>query len=119
MGLPHWLSTLSTKWTAAPLHSRLLLAFAVCVFAAELIMRRWARRSRFYAAWTRVFQAVGHVWTVVLLSVVYVVAVGPIHVVMRLRSKDMLDRSLDGNESSWRDHVPNPLGPEAAARHQF
>jgi hypothetical protein len=119
MSLPHWLSTLGAKWAAAPLHSRVLLTFAVCVFIAELIMRRWARKSRVYAGWTRAFKAVGHVWTMVLLSLIYVIAVGPIRLGMLFAGKDLLDRKLGVGTSAWRDHVPNPLGPEAAARHQF
>jgi len=119
MSLPHWLSTLSAKWAAAPLHSRVLFAFALSVFVAELIMRRWARESRVYAAWTRGFKAVGHVWTMVLLSLIYVIAVGPVRLGMLLARRDLLDRKLGAGASVWRDHVPNPLGPEAAARHQF
>jgi len=97
MGLPHWLSTLSTKWTAgaAALASAARLS-QWCVFAAELIMRRWrvahastprgrvsSRASVTSGRWCC------SVW-------VYVVAVGPIHVVMRFALQDMLDRSLDG-----------------------
>jgi len=119
MSVSHWLSTLSAKWAAAPLHSRVLLSFAVCVFIAELILRRWAKESRFYAAWTRTFKAIGHVWTMVLLSLIYVIAVGPIRLGMLLGGRDLLDRRLGAGASVWRDHVPNPLGPEAAARHQF
>jgi hypothetical protein len=119
MSVPHWLSTLSAKWAAAPLHSRVLMTFALCVFIAELSMRRWARESRVYAAWTRGFKAVGHVWTMVLLSLIYVIAVGPIRLGMLLAGRDLLDRRLGCRASAWRDHAPNPLGPEAAARHQF
>jgi hypothetical protein len=38
---------------------------------------------------------------------------------MRLFGKDPLDRSLRPEPSFWRPHEPNPLGPSAAARHQF
>jgi hypothetical protein len=38
---------------------------------------------------------------------------------MRLMGRDPLDRKLDREPSWWRRHEPNPLGPQAAARHQF
>ena len=38
---------------------------------------------------------------------------------MRLLGKDPLDRRLKPEPTFWRRHEPNPLGPEAAARHQF
>jgi hypothetical protein len=117
--LSHWLSRVSAKWALLPTHTRVLLAFALSVFIVELILRRWARGSRVYAVWTRAFQAIGHVWTVVLLSLIYLVAVGPVRLGMLLARKDLLDRRLGGETSAWRDHVPNPLGPDAAARHQF
>ena len=46
-------------------------------------------------------------------------SVGPIGLVMRLAGKDPLDRGLAPEPSFWRKHEPNPLGVEAAARHQF
>jgi hypothetical protein len=55
----------------------------------------------------------------VLLAVIYLVSVGPIGLFMRLFGKDPLDRSLRAEPSFWRSHEPNPLGPVAAARHQF
>jgi hypothetical protein len=119
VNLSHWLSRVSAKWASLPTHTRVLMAFALSVFIAELILRRFARDSRLYAVWTRAFQAIGHVWTVVLLSLIYVVAVGPIRLGMLLARRDLLDRRLDVGTSVWRDHVPNSLGPDAAARHQF
>jgi hypothetical protein len=119
LDLTHWLTGVGTKWAGFAPHTRVLLLAAVTVFLTELALRRFARHSRFYAGWTRAFQAVGHVWTMVILSLIYLVAVGPISLGMRLRGKDLLDRRLGTQSSVWRDHVPNPLGPEAAARHQF
>ena len=96
-----------------------LLTLAVVVVLVELGLRRFAPRSRFYAGWKALFEGIGAVWTAVLLAVVYVVSVGPIGVVMRLAGKDPLDRGLDPEPSFWRQHEPNPLGVEGAARHQF
>lgn len=115
-----WISSYIGRLAALPLHTRVLLTLATTVFVLELVLRRFAPRSRFYAGWKRAFEALGHVWTVVILSIIYLVAVGPISVVMRLRGKDLLDRLIrPGDTSAWRGHEPNPLGPEAAARHQF
>jgi hypothetical protein len=119
MSLSHWLSTVSTKWAALPMHTRVLMLFALTVFAIELILRYGAPKSRIYTGWTKAFKAVGHVWTMVLLSLIYGIAVGPVRLGMLLARKDLLDRKLGVGTSAWREHVPNPLGPEAAARHQF
>lgn len=96
-----------------------LLAFATAVVLVELVLRRVAPRSRVYAGWKAAFEAVGSVWTAVLLAVVYVLSVGPIGLVMRLVGNDPLDRRLAQEPTFWRAHTPNPLGIERAARHQF
>jgi hypothetical protein len=119
LDLTHWLTRVGNKWAAFPTHTRVLLIAATTIFLTELVLRNVARQSRFYAGWTRAFQAIGHVWTLVILSLIYLVAVGPISLGMRLRRKDLLDRAIGSETSAWHDHVPNPLGPEAAARHQF
>ncbi len=106
-------------WFAGlPLRGK-VLAFATLVVLVELGLRRFARGSKAYARWTAFFQAIGSVWTAVLLSVVYTLSVGPIGLVSRLLRKDPLDRGLAPEPSFWRAHEPNPLGPERAARHQF
>jgi hypothetical protein len=106
-------------YLSRPTHTRVLLAAACVMLIVELSLRRFAPRSRVYAVWTAVFKAIGEVWTAVLLSLIYVLAVGPVGLVMRAGRKDSLDRDLSRGSSSWRDHSPNPLGAEAAARHQF
>ena len=106
-------------WAARPVHTRVLLTLATAVFVTELVLRRVAPRSRFYAGWTRVFQTIGRFWTAVILSIVYFVSVAVVSVAMKLRGKDLLDRALDAEPTFWRPHEPNPLGPHAAVRHQF
>ncbi|HEX6739136.1 MAG TPA: hypothetical protein VF310_12730 [Vicinamibacteria bacterium] len=107
-------------WLAGrPVHTKVLLALAFTVMLVELGLRRFARDSRAYARWTAGFEAVGHFWTAVILSVVYFVSVAAVGLVLRLLGKDLLDRRLDREPSYWRPHDPNPLGPQAAARHQF
>jgi Saxitoxin biosynthesis operon protein SxtJ len=96
-----------------------VLSLATIVVLVELGFRRLAPRSRAYARWKGFFEGIGAVWTAVLLSVVYLLSVGPIGLVMRVLGKDPLDRALAPEPSFWRAHDPNPLGPERAARHQF
>jgi hypothetical protein len=106
----HWIAT-------RPLHTKALFGLAVAVFLTELALRRFAPRSRFYAKWTHGFEAVGSVWTAIILSLVYIFSVGPVSLGMRLLGRDLLDKRLQGWVSTWRVHQPNPL--ETAARHQF
>jgi hypothetical protein len=96
-----------------------LLTLATTVFLVELAFRRIAPGSAAYRRWTAAFKAVGQVWTAVILCIVYFVSVAFVSVLMKLLGKDPLDRSLDTEPSFWRRHEPNPLGPMAAARHQF
>jgi hypothetical protein len=96
-----------------------LLAFATVVVLVELGLRRFAPKSKAYARWTGFFQGIGSVWTALILSLVYLLSVGPIGLVMRLFGHDPLDRRLAPEPSFWRAHEPNPLGPERAVRHQF
>ena len=112
---PHelWAGVVALPWRVK------LLSLATLVVLVELAFRRFAPRSRAYERWTHGFEAIGAVWTAVLLSVVYLLSVGPISLVLRLRRSDPLDRSLRSEPSFWRAHEPNPLGPLAAARHQF
>jgi hypothetical protein len=89
------------------------------VMVVDLLLRRFARGTRLQAGWTRGIEALGHFWTAVILSVVYFVSVAAVGLVLKLLGKDLLDRRLDREASYWRPHDPNPLGPQAAARHQF
>ncbi len=96
-----------------------LLALALAVVVVELALRRFAPNSKLYRAWTAFFAAIGAAWTAVLLALVYLLSVGPVGLAQRLAGKDPLDRRLAPEASFWREHQPNPLGPQAAARHQF
>lgn len=112
-------TSLGTLWMRLPTHTRVLLGLAFAVLLVELGLRWLAPRSRVYAGWKGFFEAVGHVWTAVILSFVYLIGVGPVRLVMLLAGKDPLDRAVRDESSAWRLHTPNPLGPDAAARHQF
>ncbi len=119
MSLSHWLSSAAAWFARLPVHTRVILCLALAMVAIELILRRWAPASGLYAKWKAFFQAIGHVWTVALLSVIYVLAVGFVKLMMLFSRKDLLDRAQGAEQSAWHPHVPNPLGAEAAARHQF
>jgi hypothetical protein len=114
-----WLMVVVSWFAGLSLLKKSLLGFATTVMVVELAFRRFAPRSAAYAGWTKFFQAIGKVWTAVILSVVYVGSVGVIGLIMRALGKDPLDRKLDAEPSFWRDHEPNPLGTVASVRHQF
>jgi hypothetical protein len=107
----HWLAGL-------PLRGKILV-FACFVLVGEIAFRQFAPRSKAYALWTKFFQTIGKFWTAVILSFIYFVSVAGVSVFMKLFGKDPLDRTLGPEPSFWRKHEPNPLGPRAAARHQF
>ena len=113
------LSRIATKLAALPTHTKVLLAVATTVFVIELALRWFAPKSGFYRGWTQVFLTIGHFWTAILLGIIYFVTVSVISLVMKLFAPDPLDRGLAPEATFWRSHEPNPLGPEAAARHQF
>lgn len=107
-------------WFAAlPTYKQVLLAVATTMFVVELILRRFARGTPLYKKWTAFFESIGAFWSAIILSVVYFVSVAVIWAFMKLTGKDLLDRRLRPEPSFWRTHEPNPLGPLAAARHQF
>lgn len=117
--MPDFVTPVVAWFAALAVWKKALLTFATTVMVVELLFRRFAPDSQAYKNWTKFFQAIGKVWTAVILSIVYVGSVGPIGAVMRLLGKDPLDRKLDAEPSFWREHEPNPLGPIASVRHQF
>ncbi len=117
--MPEFLSRFLSHLAQMSTLKKSVLAFACAVFLIELAFRRFARGSKAYVAWTRFFEGIGKVWTAVILSLVYLLSVGPVGLVMRLLRRDLLDRKLSAEPTFWRTHEPNPLGPAASARHQF
>jgi hypothetical protein len=107
------------KLASLPTHTKILLTLATTVMVVEMILRRVAPESRFYAGWKRVFEAVGSFWTAIILSFVYFLSVSVVSLLMKAFGKDPLDRQLASAPSFWRTHEKNPLGPQAASRHQF
>jgi len=119
MNLALTLAGVGQKIAAWPMHRKVLLTVAVVFFLTELAFRRFGPKSRAYAKWTKGIEAMGRFWTGVILSIVYFVSVAGVSAFMKLFGRDPLDRTLDREPTWWRTHEPNPLGPQAAARHQF
>jgi hypothetical protein len=116
--LVNLLDSMVAWYASRATHTKVLLALATAMLVTELLLGRFPR-SAAYARWTRGVEAVGSVWTAVILSLVYGLSVGPTSLYMRLSRRDLLDRAIVPGASAWRAHEPNPLGPRAAARHQF
>jgi uncharacterized membrane protein len=114
-----FLASLAHWWATRPTHTRVILAIATTMFLVELAFRYFAPGSKAYTYWTRFFQALGKFWTAVILAFVYFLSVALVGIGLKLLRKDPLDRTLAPEPSFWRTHEPNPLGPSAAARHQF
>ena len=108
------------RWLAAlPMHTKVLLCVATVVFVTELLLRRYARGPASTRKWSGVFLAIGHFWTSILLGLVLLRVGEPDCLGDEALGQDPLDRKLLAERTSWRPHEANPLGPEAAARHQF
>ena len=112
------LSELFSRFWAWPWQLKLLALF-VFVVGTELLLKRFARHSTAYRVWQRTFERIGVVWTAVILSIIYFISVAGVSIFMRLMGRDLLDRSLDGQPSFWKQREHSPLTPHAAARHQF
>ena len=107
-------------WFAArPPFTKGLLIFASSVVLIELAFRRLGPASSAYKRWTAFFEGIGAVWSAVILGLIYFLSVSLTSLLLKLLGKDPLDRSLRPEPSFWRPHEPNPLGPAAAAKHQF
>jgi hypothetical protein len=113
------LNHIAAWWAGRSAFGKGIWIFAFSVLFIELAFRRMAPKSLAYRRWTSFFESIGHVWTVVILGLVYFLSVSLVAVFMKMFAKDPLDRGLDAEPSFWRPHEPNPLGPEAASRHQF
>jgi hypothetical protein len=112
-------SRIGHRLAALPTHTKILLTLATTVMVVELILRRVAPESRFYAGWKRAFETLGKFWTAVILSLMYFLSVSLVSLLMKVLGKDPLDRQMEGEPSFWRLHEKNPLGPRQASRHQF
>jgi hypothetical protein len=67
--------------------------------------------------WLLFARTLGRVNTIILLTIVYVVIIGPMALIVRILRKDLLQKKKQSKLSSyWRDRVPNEPTIE---RHKF
>ncbi|HCA82046.1 MAG TPA: hypothetical protein DEP53_20135 [Bacteroidetes bacterium] len=85
------LRRLLSKWIFAP------------PAAAGKEMSAHSIRRRLYLRWMAFARVLGRINTVVLLTIVYVVIIGPVAIVFRILGKDLLDRSSEERPSYWYD----------------
>jgi hypothetical protein len=81
----------------------------------SLIKRIWSRLFGWWMAFARVL---GHVNTILLLTIMYVLIIGPSWVVLRLLRKDPLRRKAKETGSFWIEKEPLRHSLEET-RHQF
>lgn len=113
------LALLWERYLALSTTLQILIPLFVVVVGGELVFSKLFAKSAAYRAWKGFFDGLGHIWSVVLLSIIYFIAVGPVALGMKLVGNDLLDLGLEGEPSFWRKHDKNPLEPLRAARHQF
>ena len=72
--------------------------------------------SAVYGIWMKFAGLVAFVNTRVLLTVVYFIVIGPLHLLMRLMGKDYLDRRHDPSPTFWKKKEPVTHSLESARR---
>ncbi|HTP81033.1 MAG TPA: SxtJ family membrane protein [Bacteroidota bacterium] len=72
--------------------------------------------SAVYGIWMKFAGLVAFVNTRVLLTVVYFIVIGPLHLLMRLMGKDYLDRRHDRSPTFWKKKEPVTHSLESARR---
>ena len=74
--------------------------------------------QRFKKAWMALARGLAIVNTTVLLTLIYVLLIGPISVVVRLMRKDLLHHRIGSTKSFWTPKEPVRHSLDEA-RHQF
>ena len=62
--------------------------------------------STLYKGWMGFARILAIVNTTLILSIVYILLIGPTWLVMKLRRKDLLDRKIDAVPTFWRTKEP-------------
>jgi hypothetical protein len=62
--------------------------------------------STLYKGWMGFARVLAIVNTTLILSIVYILLIGPTWLVMKLRRKDLLDRRVDTNPTFWKPKEP-------------
>lgn len=71
-----------------------------------------------YSYWMKFALALGKVSTAVLLTLFYVLAIGPVAIAFKLFGKDLLDRKAEHRTSYWYDKSKEPITLDQS-KHQF
>ncbi|HEY6952981.1 MAG TPA: SxtJ family membrane protein [Bacteroidota bacterium] len=72
--------------------------------------------SKLYKWWMQFARAIAFVNTRLLLTLFFVLVIGPIALVLKLIRKDFLQRSFDTSTSYWRVREPSEHTIENASR---
>ena len=74
--------------------------------------------SRLYSWWMAFARVLGHINTVILLTIMYILIIGPSWIVLRVLRKDPLRRKTASGDSYWieKDPIEHTLDE---TRHQF
>jgi hypothetical protein len=72
--------------------------------------------SLLYDWWMRFARALAFVNTRVLLTIFYVLVIGPIALVLSVIGKDFLERKIDASLSYWKKREPSEHTLESASR---
>lgn len=113
------LDAVARKLQSMSTHGKVVLALFLVIAVMEFVVARLWPKSAVVARWKAGVEALAAFWTAIILAVVYFLSVSVVSLGLKLSGKDPLDRSLARDTIRWQPHEPNPLGPEAAARHQF
>jgi hypothetical protein len=62
-----------------------------------------------YDYWMKFAKAVGKANALVLLTIVYVILIGPAAIVLKVFGKDLLDRKAGIGSTYWREKAPEEL----------
>jgi hypothetical protein len=71
-----------------------------------------------WSQWKRIAGVIGRFQTRVILTIFYVLIVGPVSLLAKLFRHDPLNRRIDNNAHYWKDHEAQGTDLERA-RHQF
>lgn len=71
-----------------------------------------------YSYWMKFARLLGKVNTTLLLTLSYVLILGPVAMVLKLFGKDLLDRKAEHRASYWYDKPKEPITQEQS-KHQF
>lgn len=73
-------------------------------------------RRRLYRRWMAFARVLGKINAAVLLTIVYIVVIGPVALIFRIIGKDLLDRTSENRPSYWYDREDEEHSVERRSR---